>query len=63
MIKDQQSRLNNTIILIMLLTAIVDVILALMESILGNINVALILFVCREFIKYCNSNIKVGFTA
>lgn len=42
MTKDQQSRLNNIIILIMLFTAIVDMVLALMESILGNINVALI---------------------
>lgn len=40
--KDQQSRLNNNIILIMLLTAIVDMVLALVESINGNINVALI---------------------
>lgn len=42
MTKDQQSRLTNNIIRIMLFTAIVDMVLALMESILGNINVALI---------------------
>lgn len=42
MTKNEQFRLNNIIILIMLFTAIVDMVLALMESILGNINVALI---------------------
>lgn len=41
MTKDQQSRLNNNIILIMLLTAIVNMVIALVESINGNINEAL----------------------
>lgn len=42
MAKMDNAALNNITIHIMLFTAIVDMVLALMESILGNINVALI---------------------